>query len=48
MNIVKIAGIFGTALGIAGTILSSWATQKATDQAITKKVAEAFAEQIKQ
>jgi hypothetical protein len=47
MNFVKIAGIVGTALGIAGTILSSWATQKATDQAIAKKVAEAFADQVK-
>jgi biopolymer transport protein ExbB/TolQ len=45
MNIVKIASIAGTVLGIAGTLVSSWAGQKATDEAIAKKVAEALANQ---
>lgn len=48
MNIVKIASICGTLLGIAGTLVSGWAGQKAMDQTVAKKVAEALANQPEQ
>lgn len=48
MNIVKIASIAGTVLGIAGTLVSSWAGQKAMDETIAKKVTEALANQNNQ
>ena len=48
MNIVKIASIAGTVLGIAGTLVSSWAGQKAMDETIAKKVTEALANQSNQ
>lgn len=45
MNIVKIASIAGTVLGVAGTLISSWAGQKAMDETVEKKVLEALANQ---
>jgi len=45
INIVKVASIAGTVLGIAGTLISGWAGNKATKEAIAKQVAEALAEQ---
>lgn len=45
MNIVKIASIAGTVLGIAGTLISGWAGQKSMDETIAKKVNEALANQ---
>ena len=47
-NIVKVASIAGTVLGIAGTLISSWAGQKTTEATVAKKVAEALAEQSNQ
>lgn len=43
--IVKVASIAGTVLGIAGTLLSSWAGQKTTKETIAKEVADALAKQ---
>lgn len=48
MNIIKIASIAGTVLGIAGTLVSSWAGQKANEETIAQKVAEALANQAKE
>lgn len=48
MNIVKIASIAGTVLGVAGTLISSWAGQKAMDETIAKKVTDALANQNNQ
>lgn len=48
MNIVKIASIAGTVLGIAGTLVSTWAGQKSMDETIEKKVLEALANQANQ
>ena len=47
INIVKVANIAGTVLGIAGTLLTGWAGQKAAKETIAKQVAEALAEQTK-
>ena len=48
MNIIKIASIAGTVLGIAGTLISSWAGQKSMDETIAQKVNEALANQANQ
>ena len=48
MNIVKIASIAGTVLGVAGTLVSTWAGQKAMDETIAQKVTEALANQNNQ
>lgn len=48
INIVKVASIAGTVLGIAGTLISGWAGQKSTKETIAKQVAEALAEQSNQ
>jgi hypothetical protein len=48
INIVKVASIAGTVLGIAGTLISGWAGQKTTQETIEKKVAEALAEKANQ
>lgn len=45
-NIVKVANIAGTVLGIAGTLLTGWAGQKAAKETIAKQVAEALAKQV--
>lgn len=45
-NIVKVANVAGTVLGIAGTILTGWAGQKAAKETIAKQVAEAVAEKF--
>ena len=47
-NIVKVVNIAGTVLGIAGTLLTGWAGQKAAKETIAKQVAEALANQAKQ
>lgn len=47
INIVKVANITGTLLGIAGGLLTSWAGQKTAESTIAKKVAETFADQVK-
>lgn len=47
LDVVKIASIAGTVLGIAGTLVSSWAGQKGRDEEIAKRVAETLAEQSK-
>lgn len=46
-NIVKVASIAGTVLGIAGTLLSGWAGQKTMKQTVSKQVSEALAKQAK-
>jgi hypothetical protein len=46
INVVKVANIAGTVLGIAGTLLTGWAGQKAAKETIAKQVAEAVAEQM--
>lgn len=48
INIVKVAKVTGMLLGIAGTMISTWANNKSTDDTIAKKVADAFAEQAKE
>ena len=48
MNIVKIANIAGTVLGIAGTLLSGWASQQTAKDTIAKQVADALANQAKE
>ena len=48
INIVKVASIAGTVLGLAGTLISSWAGQQSTKAEIAKQVADAFAEQNNQ
>lgn len=48
INIVKIASVAGTVLGIAGTLISGWAGNKTNKETIAKQVAEALAEQSKQ
>lgn len=48
MNIVKIASFLGMGLGFVGTIISSWSNQKAMDETVAKKVAEALANQSNQ
>jgi hypothetical protein len=45
--IVKVLSIAGTVLGIAGTVVSSYAGQKTQEATIEKKVAEALANQAK-
>lgn len=42
VNVVKVVGVAGTVLGLAGTLLSSWVTQKKMDETIEKKVTEAL------
>lgn len=44
-TIVKVANIAATLLGVAGTVLSGWAGQKAMQDSVAKEVAKAFAEQ---
>lgn len=48
INIVKVANIAGTVLGIAGTLLTGWAGQKTAKETIAKQVAEALANQAKE
>ena len=43
INIVKIIGIAGTFLSLAGTLISGWSNDKKMDETITKKVNEALA-----
>jgi hypothetical protein len=45
IDIVKVASIAGTVLGIIGTVVSGWAGRKTMDETITKRVTEALAEQ---
>ena len=45
INIVKVASVMGTVLGLEGTLISGWAGQQATKKEIAKQVAEALAEQ---
>ena len=47
IDIVKVVNIVGTVLGIASTLLSGWAGQKATKDTIAEQVAEALANQTK-
>lgn len=44
---VQVVSIVGTVLGIAGTLLSSWAGQKTTKETIAKEVEEALKNQTK-
>ena len=45
INIVKVANIAGVALSVASTLIGAWAGQKAMDDTIAKKVADALANQ---
>lgn len=47
INVVKVANIAGMALGIAGTLLTSWAGQKTAKETIVKEVAKTFADRAK-
>lgn len=44
-DITKLAGIGATILGLAGTLLSGWASDRKTKEEITKQVAEAITKQ---
>lgn len=48
INIVKVASIAGTVLGIAGTLISGWAGQKTMQDTVAKQVAEALGNQANQ
>ena len=48
INVIRVASIVGTALGLVGTIVSSWAGEKARDAKIVEEVAKALAEQTKE
>lgn len=45
INIVKVASVVGTVLGLAGTLVSGWAGQRAMQNEVAKQVAEALVEQ---
>lgn len=45
INIVKVASIVGTVLGLAGSLVSGWAGSRAMKDEVAKQVAEALAEQ---
>jgi hypothetical protein len=47
-NIVKVVNVVGSVLGIAGTLLTGWAGQKAMKENIAKEVAKALAEKVNQ
>lgn len=47
-NIVTVAKIAGTIMGIAGGLLTSWAGDKTAKETIAKQVAEAVANQTKE
>ena len=47
INIVKVANIAASVLGIAGTILSGWAGQKTMKESVAKEVSKALAERAK-
>lgn len=48
INIVKVVSIVGTALGIAGSLLSGWAGTKTMKSTVAKEVAKALADQAKE
>lgn len=48
LDMAKVVGYAATGLGIAGTLLSNWASDKKTDETIAKKVSEALANQAKE
>ena len=48
ISAIKIVSIVGTLLGIAGTLVSGYASQKQQEETIAQKVAEALAEQTKE
>lgn len=48
MNIVKTVSIIGTLLGVAGTLVSNWASKQTMNETIQKEVAKALAKQIKE
>lgn len=48
LDVVKVVGYAATGLGIAGTLLANWASEKKTDNTIAEKVSEALAKQTKE
>lgn len=48
IDVIKVVSVIGTLLGVAGTLVSSYATQKQQDETIAKKVAEALAKQAEE
>lgn len=47
IDIVKVMSIGGTILGIAGTLISGYASNKEMARTVEEKVAEALAKQVK-
>lgn len=47
VDIVKVMSIGGTILGIAGTLISGYASNKEMARTVEEKVAEALAKQVK-
>jgi hypothetical protein len=45
-NLIKIAGLVATVVGIGATLLSEWVNDKKTDEKIEKKIIEALAKRV--
>lgn len=47
-TVIKIVSLVAAGLGIAGTVISSWAGNQAMKSAVAKEVAEALADTVKE